>query len=892
MVSLGLSTSPITTCDPNSSNYNGQPLVIPLSRSSEAPTPFLQTLTYLLDRDHEKTPSNPLLSTILLSISDHLNDADTAKLIGAMSDRGDLYPINLEWIANWERILNNLTLFMPSRPLTRSVVLGALQSVAIFVKDVPRHRHPFVDLVLSSWRRLKVDSGVMEGSVIVWNLLADEVVLRTTEGDEQSMEDGLAPGTPFVDQALEIMINCALGSDVGEDNGPTMMDFSAHVPTPLASAISPSINHNLSNQFEVVTTHRERDSNPPYSNLTFTSGTIRTATQPPQLSTEDTPSPAMISPPTLELTAPPGSVGAVVALLHVFSQLSFTPYALKEANRELAVRVFRILIDLISKSKSPHARLAVLQFFFRLRVDRDHRLFSLFTRYDRLGHIMALAGLIGRADIPPHIGGDGDDITGDDPSDIQELLKSRARATERGGRRWSRGRDTMPSHSGSSRSRSRAAGGIKLPAGGLPEKKTKAPIWRVPESLPFSIPESDTPSDGLVSYDPEGPGNRVVLPVSCFLKAIISIVKSERDWDILSYVLCHLPTLLANKHLFCGPKSRVEIQDLLAVICDGISSETFASSIALWPPGLKARDAEGLAYHTLSVLISYRKCFGPPLQHVLVEVLLRGLSGQQSTIKCCLHALSLSAFELPNSIRRFLTQILEKLSQIRTNATIAVHIISFLAIVGSLPPLYSNFIEGDFRLVFGVALQYLRLHNRPEASADTSWALSQHVRIMSYYILYLWFLAVRLPDRPRHIKYITRQLLLANEGRDEIDGSAEVCFDWLARYTYGSGDPRPANSMLSEVVMTSDIQRPASEVISEKTWVVGNSLVSIRALAKNGWLEVVARRPSGLTKILARIENVPMVGPGEVDPDLISIPAILAMSRALTSGDDPVYQVS
>ncbi|KAF8874312.1 hypothetical protein CPB84DRAFT_1752992 [Gymnopilus junonius] len=105
-----------------------------------------------------------------------------------------------------------------------------------------------------------------------------------------------------------------------------------------------------------------------------------------------------------------------------------------------------------------------------------------------------------------------------------------------------------------------------------------------------------------------------------------------------------------------------------------------------------------------------------------------------------------------------------------------------------------NFTKADFKMVFGVALQYLQHYNRKHVSPTMSWALSQHVRILSYSAVYVWFLAVKLPDRPRHIKYITRQLLLANEGNTVVDGPTEVCFDWLARYAYVSADPRPANS--------------------------------------------------------------------------------------------------
>jgi hypothetical protein len=238
-------------------------------------------------------------------------------------------------------------------------------------------------------------------------------------------------------------------------------------------------------------------------------------------------------------------------------------------------------------------------------------------------------------------------------------------------------------------------------------------------------------------------------------------------------------------------------------------------------------------------------------------------------------------------MKKYLSRILEKLSQIMSNPEMAVHILSFLAFVGSLRELHYNFTEGDFKMVFGVALQYLQHHNRPGSSPTTSWALSQHLRIMSYYIVYTWFLAVKLPDRPHHIPYITRQLLLANEGKDEVDEPTEVCFDWLSRYTYASADPRPANSLLSEIVMNPTNPGPSEIAVTEKTWIVGNSFVTIRALARLGWIEILSRRPSGYTKFLCKVENVPMVGTGDVDPDMISVPASLIMDRDLAEVEAP-----
>ena len=46
-----------------------------------------------------------------------------------------------------------------------------------------------------------------------------------------------------------------------------------------------------------------------------------------------------------------------------------------------------------------------------------------------------------------------------------------------------------------------------------------------------------------------------------------------------------------------------------------------------------------------------------------------------------------------------------------------------------------------------------------------------------------------------------------------------------------------------------------------------------------GWMEVVTRRASGTTKFLVRNENVPLVDPGDVNPDTLTIPASLMMNK-------------
>ncbi|KAJ7724994.1 hypothetical protein DFH07DRAFT_854394 [Mycena maculata] len=862
-------------------NHDGTPFIIPLSRPADAPTNFLRTLTFILSRDHSME-LKPLLSRILLHVADHLSDADTAKLPMIMADQNDLTPISPDWLENWENLFKGPSLISAQRPLTKKAVMIALESVHDNIHDMPSYRGPLAHLVMEFCKRSTLDHAINiddgDDCEAIWKILGEEVVFKTVEDEDADL----------VTEYLDLLVATASQSsdyDDEEFDTASVTTAGTHSPAPYTGLITPSttaspILSRMQSDFHSSPTSKEKDKDPKDSGLpfvmsslisSFTSGTSSRSQSIQPVTVDLRPEESGTSSP-FEPHPITSDVAAISALILVFSQLAFTPHALDPDNLQVAVRVFRSLLELLENAKSSKIRLTILQFMMRLRADRDHRLYFVQAEYDAHGLVAMLGSLIHRVSLRP----EARPHQHQEPTDFApELRPARARIPhERDGRR-TQGR---PVASGSSRSRSRLDG-AQPPT---PTLRAREPLWSISESLPFTVADSDTPSEGLALYDPIGPENSVVLPISLYLGAINDILEKEHNWEILSYVLCHLPNQLANKHFFCGPKSREACSKLLTILCTGILHGGLGAYVARWPSGLKARDAHGLAFHTLSVLVGYQRCFDMPQQHLLVEVFQTGLDGQPATIKCCLHALSLAAFELTPSVTKSLSRILEKLSQIMSNPDMAVHILGLLSIIGSSRPLYANFTEADYKMVFGVALQYLQHHNVNRDAQSSSWALSEHVRILSYYIVYVWFLAIKLPDRQKHVRYIARQLLIANEGRSELDGPTAVCFDWLERYTYASADSRPATSIFNDIVMNPTGPNARSEdAVEEKTWTLGDSFVTIRTLRRLGWFEVLSRRPSGYTKLLCRLENAPMVGPGDVDPDIISIPAALIMERGL-----------
>ena len=817
---------------------------------------MLQTISFILSRDIS-SPVNWFMPNILLSVADHLSDEDSSEAVAAITKRHGFSPTSPEWMETWDDVLKNPNIFSCSKPLTWAAILEAIEIVHSIIKDVPSYRKPWVELVFKFWRA-KAHSELGDGAEVLWLVFGEEITLRQAESLWE------IPTDPVMDNVLLFLTDIAVNDQTNLGIG--SRSPSSDSSTSTSSAVPPSTTR------QDARAHRKggEHSLPSVMSIltTFTTGNSSRSQSQNRRAGEEDASEHTQDPEALAAQVAPQntftrSVGATLALILAFSQLAFTPNPAKGPDFNLIVRIFRVLLQAAYSSTCQKARLTCLRFLMRLRADRGHKVYFAASGYDPDGHVLAMARILNRA------------------------KSEEERVDPPGGERKERGRPAEPlsqrprgrvlaavrhhSLSTSSRSASRATGTV-----------ISQPLWQIPDVLPFKIPFSDTPTKGVSSYAQTPSEEDGLLPVSEYLTIIINLLSGEQDWEILSFVLCHMPVQLSNKHLFCGPKCRALVNQLLKTLCAGISTKELGGKVHRWPDGLKPRDAYGLAYHSLSVLISYKRCFDGQSLHHLVEVFLDGLSGSPSAIKCCLHALSLSAFELKPSMTRYLSRILEKLSQIMSNPTMSVHIIDFLSIVGSIQSLHVNFREQDYKMVFGVALQYLQQHNRQDSANQISWALSQHVRIMSYYIIYVWFLSLRLSDRPRHIPFICRQLLLANEGRATLDQSTEVCFDWLARYSYASADPRPANSILNEIV--TNPPDAVETATSEKTWIVGNSVVTIRTLSRLGWLEVVSRRASGLTRFLCRAENVPLVGPGDLNPDMLSIPASFMMERPQSSG--------
>lgn len=438
------------------------------------------------------------------------------------------------------------------------------------------------------------------------------------------------------------------------------------------------------------------------------------------------------------------------------------------------------------------------------------------------------------------------------------------------------------------------------------EPEVDLQLWSVPENLtefnwPAYIQTQSTHS--LVTFDhvtrrdwdPSSDQNRLanppptatchhhhfahhmtVLSISDYLAALISILRYETDWEIVSYLLCHLPGQLSNKHFACGPNASQQIHQLRRFLCSGIKLDKLLHQVHFSPrQKVKLTDAHAITYQTLSTLIAYKALFDKAQADELVGAFVTGLGKYKDTAKACVHALSLSCHELPLSITKYLPEILRGLMRIVSSAFVSVHILELLGFLGQMPTLYANLTEEEFKMIFGIALQYITNHNQQtileakmwssplksnvnlavEANleADVQLAFQQYVYLMAFYVIALWFVSLKLPDRKKYVTFITRKLIQACEGKKDVDEPTEVCFDMLNRYTYSNAEPKPRkkHSKFNEIINSS-----LGQPVTSSSWIVGSSILTIKCLNRPGWTEVCVKRPSGMVKMIWELENL------------------------------------
>lgn len=374
----------------------------------------------------------------------------------------------------------------------------------------------------------------------------------------------------------------------------------------------------------------------------------------------------------------------------------------------------------------------------------------------------------------------------------------------------------------------------------------------------------------------------VFLDYGRVFSAVMDCLTKEQEWEVLVEVLVGLKGLLEDRTLAISSWS--DFSPLCQKLC------FIANNQSDWLCHLSNVPSRGVGdggiapylYPILTSLCTYVSVLDKSAQHQLVCCLERGIIGTCGLL--CVRALSVVILEMQITMTRLLPRVLYKLGQVSATPTMALPVLELLASTISLSPLYSGFVEQQYLGVFGIALPY-----------TDPLKYNPYVVAMAHHVITMWFIRCRIQYRPTIAQFINKSfttLLSVNQEVVEtrqrsssfsssnpqstsrqrsqthlVSGSdveshtgsgdklltdmMEVCVDMMARYTYSNISTQPIRSPGADFLVGDGLS---------KTWLIGNSLVTITTSGTGGGTIGVCPRCKAIKRSLQPNPDVLLAG--------------------------------
>ncbi|KAI1863766.1 uncharacterized protein JN550_009466 [Neoarthrinium moseri] len=516
-----------------------------------------------------------------------------------------------------------------------------------------------------------------------------------------------------------------------------------------------------------------------------------------------------------------------------------------------AIRIFHLLVAMArTNTGETDARLTAMKLLFRLRADWANRVYiTTFTETENL------ATLLYRTD------GSLAKRLNEETVQAGRLSRGELGGPGRVSRGVSFGQGQPQERSYSDRSFSVRSGSSAKGATPKYQQTWSASDLDVLPEAPSRTASTVLYSDRLSNVPEDHEDAAAVdatLPTFEWLDAVIDLVQHGCDWELYSYLLVYLPSQLSNHGIFRGAIN--QILELRKTVCELIRTNSFSE-----PPstmGLRRADVAICLFHTLTMVISYHHHFQKAEEDEIVSTFVRGIATWERCAKCCIHALSICCYELPMSTSKALVTILQRMSQIITQPSVAIHILEFLACLARRPSLYVNFREEEYRIVFGICSRYLQYAREKRQSSRMSTAsdpttpvfgtatlsidgqghpnasddLPQYVYALAYHVITFWFLALKIPDRVNYVGWITKNIFTDIDGSQVAEEQAQITIDFMQRVAFADIEESEDDTFFTEGHYGE---------ITKKRWLIGNSIVTVEQTLASGWAQITKRQPSG-----------------------------------------------
>ncbi|CAH1986295.1 unnamed protein product [Acanthoscelides obtectus] len=290
-------------------------------------------------------------------------------------------------------------------------------------------------------------------------------------------------------------------------------------------------------------------------------------------------------------------------------------------------------------------------------------------------------------------------------------------------------------------------------------------------------------------------------------KIVITCLKQEKDWEVLSLVLRELTRVLQNRSLILAKTANTELDLLVNVLCSMITDK----SLNL-PDSLNVRvskpDFHALVLLVLVNLASYHSYMDHVHQQKMIRCLVKGTNsaGPRSS-RHCIAALTVCTLEMREVMVKMLPEVLLSLSKISATVHIAIPVLEFLSTLTQLPTVYASFVADQYMAVFAISLPY-----------TNPFRYDHYTVSLAHHVIAVWFLKCRVPFRKDFVKFITQGLqtnvLVPFEDNKTIFNQS------LSELNQDSSDRKRSSSLTEQssrkriqqpVRLDKPLHRPASE---------------------------------------------------------------------------------
>lgn len=415
--------------------------------------------------------------------------------------------------------------------------------------------------------------------------------------------------------------------------------------------------------------------------------------------------------------------------------------------------------------------------------------------------------------------------------------------------------------------------------------------WCYPEDLSY-LPSDyfDLPSRGWRVFKQDGSklslGVTTSYDITTLFDVVVTIIEGYFHWELYTYTWTHFCSQLGNMRLFEGQGNL--ILRYQRILCDQLTLNLPKPLLSWKAMPITKAELQVAFLRNMSSLMGYHEIFKKNEEDQLVSALLFSLESWEKTAIPCIHMLTVCCYEMPISLKRYLTAILSRLQTGVTSAFASSPSLEFLMALIQVPTLISNFTLDEFKRVFAIAFKYIqyasdmkyrRAANSAEQpllldhgvdaevdyqastqSTEITPILNEYLLTVSFLVISKWFLKINVTDRRQVSGFLIKNTVLSStDNGKSLDDRAVGFLDFVARFTY--------SDIPLQIINVSKPTAQFSHSLLNR-WIIGHSIVSIDTDTITGHSIVILRRPTGLS--VFHVDLDPSVLPTSSTSDMLA----------------------